>query len=128
MASDYDVSFWQIMKTVEVNHSRVLKDFQNPLEMLGPEEFQARYRFTKEGAIALFDIIKNDSLLHGRAQVIGLPAMHQMLIALRYSATVHFQTTDGDLIGVYQNNFTHIKMHREEKSCIYVFFFRFTSG
>ena len=62
MASDYDVCFRQIMETVEVNHSRVLKDFQNP------KEFQARYRFTKEGAIALFEIIKNDSLLHSRAQ------------------------------------------------------------
>ena len=68
MASDYDVSFRQIMETVEVNHSRVLKDFQNPLEIFGSKEFQARYRFTKEGAIALFDIIKNDSLLHSRAQ------------------------------------------------------------
>ena len=115
------------MKTVEMNHSRVLKNFQNH-EIFGPEEFQARYRFTKEGAIALFDIIKNDSLLHSRAQVIGLPAIHQMLIALRYYATGDFQTTDGDLMGVHQNNFTHIKMHSEEKSCIYVFSFRFTGG
>ena len=70
VASDYDVSFWQIMETVEVNRSRVLKDFQNPLEIFGPKEFRARYRFTKEGAIALFDIIKNNSSLHRRAHAI----------------------------------------------------------
>ena len=117
MTSDYDISFWQIMETVEVNHSRVLKDLQNPLEIFGPEEFQARYRFTKDGAIALFDIIKNDSFLHSIAQ--ALPAMHQILMALRYYATGHFQTTDGDLMGVHQNNSTHIKMRSEKKSCIY---------
>ena len=121
MVSDYGVSFWQIMKTVEVNHSRVLKHFQNPLEIFGLEDFQARHRFTKEGAIALFDIIENDSLLHSRAQAIGSPAMHQMLIAQRYYATGHFQTTDGDLMGVHQNNFTHIKMHSKEKAVFMCF-------
>ena len=54
MASDYDVSFWHIMETVEVNHSRVLKDFQNSPKIFGPEEFQARYGFTKEEVIGLF--------------------------------------------------------------------------
>ena len=101
-----DVSFWQIMETVEVNRSRALKDFQNPLEIFGPEEFCARYRFTKEGVITLFDIIKNDSSLHRRAQAI--PAMHQMLIALRYYATGHFQATDGDLVGVHQTTVCRI--------------------
>jgi len=77
----------------ETLHRLILVDRQNPIEHLHNEAFKKRYRFTKETVMYLMQIL---DLRIGRSH--SVPVLFQLLVALRYYATGHFQRTDGDLL------------------------------
>ena len=72
-------------------------DLDDPFKRYYDTEFQSRFRFTKAAVHQLFDVIRSDSELQQRKQAV--PGLLQLVMALRFYATGHFQRTDGDLLG-----------------------------
>lgn len=71
---------------------RYLRDAENPLEFYNHEQFQKRFRFTKETVIEV--LLPTIGLVPKKTNT-GLPILpiYQLLIALRFYATGNFQVT-----------------------------------
>lgn len=78
---------------------RSLHDWQNPLERYTNEEFHSRFRFSKDAVGQLYTKVHPSIAQRQHA----VPPMIQLLITLRFYATGHFQTSDGDLIHCHQS-------------------------
>ena len=99
-----------LIEFVEFPNRRVLRDRNNPFEFYNEEEFESRYRIRKETAQALLQLLSTD-LNHVSSKNNCIPPILQLAVALRFFATGHFQTTDGDLVGVSQPSVCRI-IHR----------------
>ena len=77
---------------------RIFRDRENPMENLSREQFQYRYRDTKEIAADLCNLLQ-DELNRPTRRSQALPVSLQLCIALKYFATGSFQQGTGDIHG-----------------------------
>lgn len=71
------------------------------------DEFEQRYRFSKNGVRHILDLINGELQKHTNRNN-PVPPELQLLIALRFYATGSFHMMDADLFGVHQTTVTRI--------------------
>ena len=81
-------------------------DKSNPIFAYTVIEFHRRYRLNKRNFLCLFRILHKK--LKGNQRQHSIPAINQLLIALRFYASGHFQYDDGDLIKCSQSSVCRI--------------------
>ena len=91
----------EVMERIEMPQRQICRDRTNPFETYTDEEFKRRFRFEKRTVELLLELISSD-LEHSSAKNNVIPPVLQLSVALRFYAIGHFQTTDGDLIGISQ--------------------------
>ncbi|KAK4885381.1 hypothetical protein RN001_001652 [Aquatica leii] len=82
---------------VELLPKRYIRDSENSLEFFEANEFQRRYRFTKEATVHILFPLVDAGLRKLNNRGLPFPPMLQLIICLRYYATCSFQTVCGDL-------------------------------
>jgi hypothetical protein len=96
----------------EIDHDEhpgriIIQDRTNPMEKYSDVQFQKRYRFTKENALRILELIEDDiSPKSGRNFLVS--SINRLLLTLRFYATGDFQITDDDLAGVHQSTISRI--------------------
>ena len=86
-----------------MRRERVSRDHRNPLDIFDDAELVKRYRLSREGIMAVTDIVAPDIEHLRRRNFALLPQSQQVLIALQYYATGTFQFV-GDPLQVSQQN------------------------
>ena len=71
------------------------------MEDLEDHEFEQRFRFSKETATSILDMISNDIAVFS-GQEGKIPPMLQLLTSLRFFACGSFQSVTGDLLDISQ--------------------------
>lgn len=93
-----------------VQRPRVFRDRINPLDFLNDDEVLGRYRMSRNMIFELTDLLREDiEPRTGRSH--SIPALHQVMCALRYYGTGNFQKVSGDLLGMSQPSVSRI-VHR----------------
>ena len=80
------------------------------LDRCSDEQFRQRFRITNSTFVALYNEIHHELCFESLRNNPISPEL-QLLIILRFFATVSFQLTDGDLFGVHQTSVGRI-VHR----------------
>lgn len=81
-----------------MRRQRVFRDKANPLDWYDDQEFYQRFRFNKDGLIALTRLLEND-LKPKRNRPDCFPPLWRVMIALRFYASGSYQLIVGDTMG-----------------------------
>lgn len=87
---------------------RLLKDMENPIEVLNEVEFQLRFRLTKAMVLELLDLMGSLTPDVQNQRGLPVPPLMSLLICLRYYATGSFQLLQADLFQVSQSTVSRI--------------------
>ena len=80
-----------------LRRARVFRDAENPFEHFDEEEFRQRFRFRKDTAMDIIDLI-SEEIARPTSRSRSVPPMFQVLTALRFYATGTFQLAVGDIM------------------------------
>jgi hypothetical protein len=97
----------QLVAQKQMRRERVFRDRQNPFEFYNDVEFNSRFRFTKENAMFVIDLISDD-IRFDTDRSHALPPYLQVLIALRFYGNGAFQITVGYHINIHQSTVSRI--------------------
>ncbi|KAJ8968685.1 hypothetical protein NQ314_002176 [Rhamnusium bicolor] len=81
---------------------RYFRDVENPLERFRDDEFQNRYRFSKDSVRHIILPMIQKQLMKTNNRGLPIPPLIQLLVCLRFFATGNFQVVSGDLRGISQ--------------------------
>ena len=79
-------AFMNVLGEAAMRRERVFRDRSNPLDMYDDIEMFKKYRFRREGAMFIIDLIE-ESLQPATQRSQALPASLQVFIALHFYAT-----------------------------------------
>lgn len=99
----------QEVEQMDVPRRRV-RDRTNPYTYFRDDEFQLRYRFRKDTAMDLTEMVR-EAISRPTLRNACVPAELQVLTFLRFLATGCFLVTDGDLTGIHKSTASRI-IHR----------------
>ena len=96
-----DLMFMRMRRRRNIGRERVFRDHNYPIDIYDDVELYERFRFRRDDILDIVDDIRYDVEYPVTRQG-SLPAVLQLLIALRFYATGCFQNTVGEMIGVSQ--------------------------
>ena len=85
----------------------IFRDRENPLNHLSDEKLLQEYRFDRRARFDMTNKLDGD-LDHVTHRNHSLPAVLQLLIALRFFATGSFQTVVGDIFHVHKSSVSRV--------------------
>ena len=85
-----------------LRRQRLYRDRLNPFDHYDNFEFRQRFRFSKEGARFIINLVQ-DELKHENKRGLGLPPYLQVLTTLQFFATGTFQSVVGDIVKINQS-------------------------
>ena len=89
---------------------RIFRDRQNPLDIYNDAQLLSEYRFDRESLFKITSKLEPD-LDHQTRRNHALPAVQQVLIALRFFACGTFQSVVGDVFNVHKSTVCRV-VHR----------------
>lgn len=84
-----------------LQRERVFRDRNNPLDYMDDENLRRRYRFPREVILMLCTVL-HDGLQRKTRTARALPVSLQILVALRFYATVTFLQLNSDFHGIHK--------------------------
>ena len=93
-----DPMFMRMRRRMNMRGERVFRDQANPIDIYDDVELYDRFRFRRNDIMGIVDEIRDDIEYPATRQG-SLPAVIQLLIALRFYATGCFQKMVGEMIG-----------------------------
>ena len=85
-----------------LRRQRLYCDRLNPFDHYDNFEFRQRFRFSKEGARFIINLVQ-DELKHENKRGLGLPPYLQVTDNLQFFATGTFQSVVGDIVKINQS-------------------------
>lgn len=91
----------------QLRRERVFRDRTHPFELYDDIDLYARYRFRRQDIIDLVDVVQGD-IDRAFTRLGSLPALLQVMVALRFYACGCFQIVVGDIFGIDKSTVSRV--------------------